>query len=185
MQTTNITIDAICLPEQQKKKDKCDDACAYYLCDELDCGFSYHYKLKHGPSRNRPLLTPQVLVVALNKKVSLRLIGWGQIGFARMIDHGHEGYIFPVNLHDRPFRIDPKLVGEEDEKWQRLIASFKGVTYVSSRKNYVLVNKNGEIVRRKLCNEIEFAETLKFSANWQARHPNEESYCWKLEENVS
>lgn len=173
------------MPGQQKKKDQCEDSCAYYLCNQLDCGFSYHYKSKHGPSRNHPLLTPQVLVVALNKKVALYLIGWGQKGLEKAIDHGHEGYIFPVNLHDRPFRIDPKLMGEEDEKWQRLIASVKGVPYVSLRRKYVLVNHDGEVVRSKLCNDKEYAETLKYQSNWQSRHPDEDPLLWKLEEDVS
>lgn len=179
------------LPEKPKKRKikkkvltQSKDAgyCAYYLCDELDCGFYYCYKRGRGPSQHHPLLLPPVFVVDLNKKVTLRLIGWGKEGFDKLIDHGHDGYIFPVNLHDKPFRIEPKLGGEEDEKWKKLIASVKGEVYKSDRKNYILVDKNGDVVKRKLCSEEEFEETLEYHRDWQRRHPDQDPFLWKLEE---
>lgn len=187
---TNTTIDATKLPEKQRKREvkkkipthsKDSNCCAYYLCEELDCGFYYFYKKCHGPSKYHPLLAPSVLVVDLGIKVSIYLAGWGKQGFDILIDHGHEGYIFPVNLHDKPFRIDPRLGGEEDEKWKKLIASFKGEEYTSSRKTYVLVDNDGNVIRRKLCNEEEFKATLEYQKDWQKRHPGQESFSWKLE----
>lgn len=157
------------------------DHCAYYLCDELDCGFYYCYKQGRGPSKYRPLLSPPVFVVDLNKSVTLRLVGWGKEGFSRLLDHGHEGYIFPVHLHDKPFRVEPKLGGEEDEKWKKLVAGFKGEEYKSTRKSYILVDKDNNIMKRKICNEEEFEETLEYHRDWQKRHPENEAFLWKLE----
>lgn len=156
-------------------------SCAFYLCSELNCGFRYCYKRNHGPSKNHPLLCPLVLVVDLNKKVNINLIGWGEEGFEKLINYGYEGYIFPVNLHDKPFRIDPQLSGEEDENWKKLISNIKGESYKTNRKYYILVDDKGSVIKRKLCNEEEFKETLAYQEDWKKRHPDQEPLSWRLE----
>lgn len=157
----------------------CKDNCGFYLCNDLDCGFYYHYK-KRGPSKHRPIIEMMVPVVGLDKKVRVKLIGMGEIGLNKLLDHGHEGYIFPIHLFNKPYQINPKLDGEEDERWQKLLASVKGVPFVSTRKKYVLVGKDGVVVRTKLCNEAEWADTLDYQRGWKERHPDEEPMEWKL-----
>lgn len=101
------------------------EICGFYLCDELDCGFHYHYKRDHGCSPTKPVIDLMVPIVGLNKKVRLKLVGFGDTGYNKLLDHGHEGYIFPVNFHDKPFRIDVKLSGSTGpqtvENWLKVI----------------------------------------------------------------
>lgn len=127
----------------------------------------------------RPIMDMMVSVTGMTEKVRVFLVGMGEVGFNKLIDHGHEGYIFPIHLFNKPYKIEPHLEGEEDEKWQKLLASKKGIPFISTRKKYVLVHK-GEIVRSKFCNEEEWKDTLDFQCRWKERHPNEEPMEWKL-----
>jgi hypothetical protein len=156
---------------------------AFYLCNELDCGFRYTYKTKSGPSMYRPILNMNVLVVDLNKKVKIQFVGMGSTGYERLLEHGHGGYVFPLNLFNKPYVIDPKpsrnMKEDLHERWLRLIAHNKGVEHVSFRKKYVLVNSEGEVIRSKMCNEEELAETMEFQRGWRERHLGEEPMLWR------
>jgi hypothetical protein len=76
-----------------------DKTKAYYVCDELDCGFRYTYKQGHGPSKHRPIIEMMVLVVELDKKVKIRFVGFEDAGLKIISDHGHNDYdVSPVSL---------------------------------------------------------------------------------------
>lgn len=165
---------------------KINDNVAFYICDELDCGFKYAHKPCSGPSKYRPIIEMNILVVDLDRKVKIKLTGMGERGYEKLLEYGHEGYIFPVNLFLKPYRIDPKpsrnMHNDLHERWLRLIAHAKGVEHVSTRKKYVLVNEYGEIVKSKMCNDEEFAETMEFQKGWIERHPGESPMLWRLAE---
>ncbi len=162
-----------------RNRSKNSAKCGYYLCDSLDCGFYYHYKEKSGPSINKPINRLSVPVVGLDKLVLVKLVGIGDTGLNILLDHGHEGYIFPIHLYNKPFKIDPHLEHEEDEKWQKILAQAKGIPFVSTRKKCDLVDKSGNIIRTKFCNETEWQETLEFQEEWKQRHPGKESMEWR------
>lgn len=163
-----------------------DKTKAYYICDELDCGFRYTYKNGRGPSKNRPILEIMVWVKDLDKKVKIRFVGFEEEGLKRLEEHGHGGYIFPVNLFNRPYLIDPSgskaVRHEQHEKWLRLIAAYKGVPYVSSRKVYVLVAEDGTVVGKATCTAEEFADKLEYQKKWGERHPEAVPPVWHLAE---
>lgn len=161
---------------------------AYYICDELDCGFKYTYKERRGPSAKNPLHVISVNVFDLGKKVTIRLLGFDESGLRKLYEMGHEGYIFPVNLFMKPYSVQVKVsksgsvTPDLQERWLKMIASYKGETYVSSRKHYVLVSDYGEIIKHKLFNEEEFADAVNFSKKWGERHPNQSPMYWRLAE---
>lgn len=159
---------------------------AYYLCDELDCGFKYTYKERRGPSANNPLHVVSVRVLDLNKSVQINLAGFEEKGYDKMLEMGHEDYIFPVNLFIKPYSVQVKIsksgsvTSEMHERWMRLVASYKGEEYVSKRKKYVLVSTSGEIVKRKIMNQDELTEAVNYSKKWQERNPDKEPLFWHL-----
>lgn len=163
-----------------------DKTRAFYICDELDCGFRYTHKVGRGPSKNRPILEMSVYVVDLGKKVKIRFVGFGDAGMQKLTEHGHDGYIFPVNLFVKPYTINPAaskaVVRDLHERWLRLIAAYKGVPHISFRKEYVLVADDGTILRREMCSPEEFAETLEFQKRWAKRNPDETPASWHLAE---
>lgn len=138
-----------------------DPKCSFYSCNELDCGFHFRYKDGEkrnwrGPLSSNPIHSLDVLVNALGKKVRVNLMGFGEVGLNKMIEMGFDPeYIFPINLY-RNFNINPKLDGKDDDRWLKLIASYKGENFASNRKDYVLVDLNGKVLKERSMNEEEF-----------------------------
>lgn len=159
---------------------------SYYLCDDLDCGF--HFSDKYRP--HHPVLELEIPVIDLNKKVKIKFVGFGEAGRNVLIDHGHEDHIFPVNLFDKPFRIDPKpskkFRGRDHENWLKLIAYHKGQEHISYRKEYVLISPDGQVGEAELLSE----EELKSKQQWQEQTwerlsiPIEKRFKWCLAEEV-
>lgn len=159
---------------------------AYYLCDELDCGFRYTYKKGRGPSKNHPIIDVNVFVKDLNKKVRISFVGFEEEGLKKLQEHGHDGYIFPVNLFNHPYCIDPtasKTVKQDQhENWLKLISSYKGITHISDRKKYVLVANDGTIIGKSILSQQELDDKLEFQRKWQVRHPDESPASWIAED---
>jgi hypothetical protein len=109
------------------------DRRAFYLCNELDCGFFYDSMTK----RVTWVSEIEVFVVVLGKKVKLKPVGRGDRGYQDLVNQGMENSIFPANLFSRPFQIDVKVsrtvTPELHERWLKLIAYYKNEPFVSDR----------------------------------------------------
>ena len=144
----------------------------YFICDELDCGFYYSGTL-HTPIGH----VMSIPVVALDRKVQLVKVGMGEDGVRVMAEHDMADHIFPVNLFDRPPRIDVRVsravTPELHERWLRLVAYCKGEPFVSSRRWYALVRESdgGTLCRRLLSDEE--LSTMKCTAKL--------GYVWRAE----
>lgn len=92
---------------------------SYYSCDQLPCGFFY------SDSALAPVLMYEVYVPLLRVKVNLRWLGYAEDGLRKLVDLGYENVIFPVNLFDKPYRIDPFISRTVDEhllaRWRMIV----------------------------------------------------------------
>lgn len=157
------------------------DRWAFYVCNELDCGFFYN----NQASQPAPIAEVEVLVVAIGKKVKLIPIGRGEAGYQELVEQGMANSIFPVDFFHFPFCIDVKVSRtvppELHERWLKLIAFYKKEPFVSERREYVRVMEDGKIVQRKLCTEPEYQKVLGDEANRRARNANQGTLgVWRL-----
>jgi hypothetical protein len=168
--------------KHEKPRMRQSDRRAFFLCNELDCGFFYDSTAKRVARESEI----EVFVVVLGKKLKLKPVGRGDAGYQELANQGMDNCIFPVNLFQRPFQIDVKVsrtvTPELHERWLKLIAYYKNEPFVSERKEYVRVrDDNGKIVQHRLCTAEEFQKVLESEAEWRTKQPGEwQPGQWRL-----
>ena len=102
------------------------EGCAFYYCPFLGCGLYYA-----NPKFNyRPILKATVIIPRLdNEEVDIEYVGKDYAGYWRLLAKNVGNRIFPVNLFNRPWQIDPFLSRTVSnammDEWESVLAEFR------------------------------------------------------------